>query len=282
MPTPRVAAVHDLSGFGRCSLSIVMPTLSAMGVQCCPLPTAFLSTHTGGFTGNTFLDLTNQMAPVTEHWSREGVTFDAVYTGFMGSREQMTLTEEFIRAFKTEKNLVVIDPVMGDHGKPYRTYTPEMCSAMTELAAHADVLTPNRTEAAILLGVPYEVVSLNTEDACREWVRRLSDDGRRSVVLTGVSLAPDSVGAVCFDRDTRKISFVSAKKVDEQFHGTGDLFASVLTGALVRGKTLCDAAQMASDFVSITAARTAGQNIPKREGVDFEPLLWRLGQQFES
>ena len=282
MPTPRVAAVHDLSGFGRCSLSIVMPTLSAMGVQCCPLPTAFLSTHTGGFTGNTFLDLTDQMAPVTEHWSREGVTFDAVYTGFMGSREQMALTAEFIRTFKTEDNRIVIDPVMGDHGKPYRTYTPEMCAAMAELAAHADVLTPNRTEAAILLGVPYEEVCLDTEESCREWVRRLSDDGRRSVVLTGVSLAPDSVGAVCFDRDTGEISFVSAKKVDEQFHGTGDLFASVLTGALVRGKILRDAAQMASDFVSMIAARTAAQDIPKREGVDFEPLLWRLGQQFES
>lgn len=278
MPTPRVAAVHDLSGFGRCSLSIVMPTLSAMGVQCCPLPTAFLSTHTGGFTGNTFLDLTDQIAGVTKHWSDEGVTFDAVYTGFMGSREQMTLTADLIRAFKTEKNLVVIDPVMGDHGKPYRTYSPEMCEAMAELAAHGDIITPNRTEAAILLGAPYEGISLESEDACREWVRRLSNGGRRSVVLKGVSLAEDMLGAVCYDREGDTVSFVSAKKVDEQFHGTGDLFASVLTGALVRGKTLHDAAQLAADFVSLTAAHTAAQDIPKREGVDFEPLLWRLGR----
>lgn len=279
MPTPRVAAVHDLSGFGRCSLSIVMPTLSAMGVQCCPLPTAFLSTHTGGFTGNTFLDLTDQMAPVTNHWRKEGVTFDAVYTGFMGSREQMSLTADFIRAFKTEDNLIVIDPVMGDHGKPYRTYTPEMCEAMKELSAHADVLTPNRTEAAILLGVPYDEILLDTEEACRGWAQKLSDHGRRSVVLTGVSLTSDRVGAVCYDRGTEEISFVSAKKIDEQFHGTGDLFASVLTGALVRGMTLCAAAQLASDFVSMTAEHTAAQDIPKREGVDFEPLLWHLGQQ---
>ena len=135
MPTPRVAAVHDLSGFGRCSLSIVMPTLSAMGVQCCPLPTAYLSTHTGGFSGNTFLDMTDQMMPVTAHWHTEGVTFDGVYTGFMGSGEQMTLTADFIRTFKTEKTCIVIDPVMGDHGKPYRTYTAEMCAAMGKLAA---------------------------------------------------------------------------------------------------------------------------------------------------
>ena len=279
MSTPRVAAVHDLSGFGRCSLSIVMPTLSAMGVQCCPLPTAFLSTHTGGFTGNTFLDLTNQMAPVTDHWHREGVTFDAVYTGFMGSREQMTLTADFIKTFKTEQNLIVIDPVMGDHGKPYRTYTPEMCASMGALAAHADVLTPNRTETAILLGVPYEELRLDREEDARKWAMELSRSGSRSVVLTGVSMEPDTVGAVCYDRDAGEIAFVSAKRIDEQFHGTGDLFASVLTGALVRGWKLRDAAQLAADFVSLAAAHTAAQDIPKREGVDFEPLLWRLGQK---
>ena len=282
MPTPRVAAVHDLSGFGRCSLSIVMPTLSAMGVQCCPLPTAFLSTHTGGFTGNTFLDLTDQMAPVTNHWRKEGVTFDAVYTGFMGSREQMSLTADFIRAFKTEDNLIVIDPVMGDHGKPYRTYTPEMCEAMSNLAAHADVLTPNRTEAAILLGVPYEELHLDREEDARHWAQELSLEGRRSVVLTGVSFGEDALGAVCFDHTKNETSFVYAKRIPAQFHGTGDLFASVLTGALVRGKDLRDAARMASEFVSLTAARTTAQDIPKREGVDFEPLLWHLGQQFES
>ncbi len=280
MSAPRVAAVHDLSGFGRCSLTIVMPTLSAMGVQCCPVPTAYLSTHTGGFTGNTFLDLTGQMAPVTEHWKREGVTFDAVYTGFMGSREQMRLTAELIRTFKRSETVVVIDPVMGDHGKPYRTYTPEMCAAMCELAECADVLTPNRTEASILLGVPYDSLRLDTETGCRKWARELSLDGRRSVVLTGVSVEEDTVGAVCYDRETDEISFVGARRVNSEFHGTGDLFASVLTGALVQGRNLTDAAQAAADFVSLTAAHTAAQDIPGREGVDFEPLLWRLGRQF--
>ena len=282
MNTPRVAAIHDLSGFGRCSLSIVMPTLSAMGVQCCPLPTAYLSTHTGGFSGNTFLDLTDQMAPVTSHWKNEGVTFDAVYTGFMGSREQITLTADFIRTFKKEYTCIVIDPVMGDHGKPYRTYTAEMCAAMGELAALADVLTPNRTEAAILLGVPYDELTLTTTDDCRKWARALSLNGTRSVVLTGVSLADDTVGAVCYDRDRDEVSIVQAKKVNEQFHGTGDLFASVLTGALCRGNSLFDAALLASDFVSRVAARTAAQKYPRREGVDFEPLLWHLGKHFSE
>lgn len=282
MHTPRVAAIHDLSGFGRCSLSIVMPTLSAMGVQCCPLPTAYLSTHTGGFTGNTFLELTDQMEGVARHWENEGVSFDAVYTGFMGSREQMALTAGFIRTFKTADNHIIIDPVMGDHGKPYRTYTAEMCAAMGELAALADIITPNRTEAAILLGVPYEDIRLDSEGSCRRWARALSMNGRRSVVLTGVSLADDTVGAVCFDRGTGETSFAQAKRVPESFHGTGDLFASVLTGALCRGRTLGEAAQAAADFVSLVAARTAHQTYPRREGVDFEPLLWRLGQSFSE
>ncbi len=282
MSTPRVAAIHDLSGFGRCSLSIVMPTLSAMGVQCCPLPTAYLSTHTGGFTANTFLDLTDQMSPVTTHWKNEGVIFDAVYTGFMGSREQMTLTADFIRTFKTPDNRIVIDPVMGDHGKPYRTYTAGMCAAMVELAGLADVLTPNRTEAAILLGVSYDDINLDSEESCRKWARALSANGQRSVVLTGVSLSPDTIGAVCCDRTNDDTFFVQAQRVNEQFHGTGDLFASVLTGALTRGASLREAAQLACDFVSLTAAHTAAQTLPKREGVDFEPLLWKLGQQLAT
>lgn len=280
MTTPRVAAIHDLSGFGRCSLTIVMPTLSAMGVQCCPLPTAYLSTHTGGFTGSTFLDLTDQMAPVTAHWRQLELAFDAVYTGFMGSARQIGLTAAFLDAFCGKgRALAVVDPVMGDHGRPYRTYTPDMCAAMGELAALADVITPNRTEAALLLGEDCESISLKTEADCRRWAEALSLDGRRSVVLTGVSLEPGRVGAACFDRDTGCTDFASAPLAPGQFHGTGDLFSSVLAGALVRGRSLIEAAQMAADFTSLCAARTGKQDIPRREGIDFEPLLWRLGKE---
>ena len=282
MSTPRVAAIHDLSGFGRCSLTIVMPTLSAMGVQCCPLPTACLSTHTGGFEGNTFLDMTSQMAPVTAHWLREGVSFDAIYTGFMGSREQIDLTADFIRAFKRPDNIVVIDPVMGDHGRTYRTYTPEMCAAMGKLSQLADVITPNRTEAALLLGVEYEELRLDCREDCRRWAEVLSLNGRRSVVLTGVSLVPDTVGAACFDRAAGVTAFASAPLVSGQFHGTGDLFSSVLAGALVKGNDLTDAALLAVEFVSLCASHTRKQDLPRREGVDFEPLLWRLGRTAET
>lgn len=278
MPTPRVAAIHDLSGFGRCSLTIVMPVLSAMGIQCCPLPTAYLSTHTGGFTGNTFLDLTGQMAPVTAHWRSLGLRFDAVYTGFMGSREQIGLAADFIRTFRRPGTIAVVDPVMGDHGRAYRTYTAEMCRAVGELVELADIITPNRTEAAILLGVDYEELRLDREADCRRWVAALSREGRRSVVLTGVSLSPESLGAVCFDRKTGETAFAEAPRVGGQFHGTGDLFTSVLTGALVSGADLTEAAQLAAGFVSRCVQRTKEENLPAREGVDFEPLLRQLGE----
>lgn len=280
--TPKVAAIHDLSCFGRCSLTIVMPVLSAMGVQCCPLPTALLSTHTGGFQGNTFLDLTDQMGPVAAHWKAEGVAFDAVYTGFMGSREQMALTAQLIRDFSRPGCRIIVDPVMGDHGRAYRTYTPEMCRAMTELAALADVITPNATEAALLLGEDYENLRLDREADCRRWCEALSLEGRRSVVLTGVSLAEDTLGAACFDRDTGRTEFAAAPLVPGQFHGTGDLFSSVLTGALVQGWPLAEAARLAAEFTSRCARRTWEGGVPRREGVDFEPLLWRLGQRMEA
>ena len=278
MSTPRVAAIHDLSGFGRCSLTIVLPTLAAMGVQCCPLPTAYLSTHTGGFTGNTFLDLTDQMAPVTAHWQSLHLTFDAVYSGFMGSRRQIELTAAFLQAFRDGRCLAVVDPVMGDHGKAYRTYTTEMCRAMAKLAQQADVITPNRTEAALLLDVPYRELRLEDAADCRRWARALSLNGQRSVVLTGAEPAVGVVGAAWYDRETGMSELVTARRIEGQYHGTGDLFASVLTGALVRGRRLAEAARQAAGFVSLCAQRTLQAGIPPREGVEFEPLLWQLGK----
>lgn len=278
MPTPRVAAIQDLSAFGRCSLTIIMPALSAMGIQCCPVLTAYLSTHTGGFGNNTFLDLTDQMEPVMAHWKELELGFDAIFSGFMGSTKQMDITGEFIRTFRKDGCLAVVDPVMGDNGKTYRTYTQEMCRKMVELSKQADIITPNRTEAAILLDVPYEELRLENEKECLHWVRQLSMEGRRSVVLKGVSLQENRVGAVCFDRERGTAEFVSAEKVDGEFHGTGDLFASILTGGLIKGKSLREAAQWAADFISECARYTRVQGTPRREGIDFEPLLWQLGR----
>ena len=191
MTTPRVAAIHDMSGFGRCSLTVAIPILSAMGVQCCPLPTAFLSTHTGGFEGFTFLDMTDEMPRIAAHWARLGLEFQAIYSGFLGSERQIGIVEDFIRRFRRPDTVVVVDPVMGDFGRIYQTYTAAMCGGMARLAALADVITPTLTEAALLLGQPYETLPAG-EAGLRQITERLSLEGRRSVVLTGASLArPD-------------------------------------------------------------------------------------------
>ena len=247
---PRIAAIQDLSGFGRCSTTVVLPVLSAMGSQCCPMLTAYLSAHTA-FPPNphaVFLDLTAQLEETAEHWAQLGVEFDAIYSGFLGSAGQIAQIEGFFRRFRRPGTLVLVDPVMGDHGRPYRTYTPEMCGRMRELAA----------------------------GGLRAWLERLSMDGRRSVVITGVSLRPGTTGAACFDRDTGGIHFAMAHQEPAHFSGTGDLFASVLLGALLRGEPLAAAAQRAASFVQHCAAYTLALGTPVLEGVQFEPLLGEL------
>ena len=272
MTTPRVAAIHDMSGFGRCSLTVAIPILSAMGVQCCPLPTAFLSTHTGGFEEFTFLDMTDEMPKVADHWARLGLAFQAIYSGFLGSERQIGIVADFIRRFRRQDTVVVIDPVMGDHGRVYQTYTPAMCAGTARLAELADVITPNLTEAALLLDRPYDALP-EDEAGLLEITRQLSGDGRRSVVLTGASAGPDLTGAACFDAATGRTWMIQTRRVPREFHGTGDVFASVLTGALVGGAPLPAAVERAVEFVRLCGERTAAQDLPMREGVDFEPLL---------
>ena len=281
MPTPRAAVIHDLSGFGRCSLTEVIPILSVMGVQCCPLPTAFLSTHTGGFTRCTILDMTEELPTEAEHCRSLDLKFDAIYSGFLGSERQIGIVADFIRAFRGPDTLVVVDPVMGDDGKAYQTYTPAMCAGMERLAALADVITPNLTEAAFLLNRDYGDLldggrALHDETALRALAEELSLGGKRSVALTGAALAPGQTGAMCFDARTGEAQAVQAEFVAHPLHGTGDVFASVLTGALIRGDSLRRAAALAVDFIHECAVRTVEQGLPLREGVDFEPLLGRL------
>lgn len=281
MPTPRAAVIHDLSGFGRCSLTEVIPILSVMGVQCCPLPTAFLSTHTGGFQGFTFLDMTEELPRAAAHWKSLGLTFQAIYSGFLGSERQIDIVADFIRDFRGPDTLVVVDPVMGDDGRAYQTYTPAMCAGMARLAEVADVITPNLTEAAFLLGRPYEECAggdgfEGREARLRELAEALSLGGRRSVALTGASLAPGRTGAMCFDARTGRTEAVQAEFVAHPLHGTGDIFASVLTGGLLQGNTLRGAAGRAVEFIHDCAVRTVAQGLSLQEGVDFEPLLGGL------
>ena len=272
MSTPRIAAIHDLSCFGRCSLTIALPVLSAMGCQCCPLPTALLSAHTG-FPGNTFLDLTAEMGRIADHWTAMDLQFDAIYSGFLGSADQVDTVARFFDTFKKSDTAVIVDPVMGDHGSAYRTCTPELCRGMRVLAENADVITPNLTEAALLLDHPYE--EIQRTDAY-EVVRRLSLGGRRSVVLTGYSSESGQTGALCFDRDSGESKAVQTPREPQDFSGTGDLFASVLAGGVARGVPLFQAAQAAADFVRDCIARTLAEGLTEQDGVDFEPLLGQL------
>lgn len=272
MSTPRIAAIHDLSCFGRCSLTIALPVLSAMGCQCCPLPTALLSAHTG-FPGNTFLDLAAEMGRIAEHWAAMDLQFDAIYSGFLGSADQVDTVARFFDTFKKSDTAVIVDPVMGDHGTVYRTCTPELCRGMRVLAENSDVITPNLTEAALLLDRPYE--EIRQSDAY-EVVRRLSLGGRRSVVLTGYSSESGQTGALCFDRDSGESKAVQTPREPQDFSGTGDLFASVLAGGVARGVPLFQAAQAAADFVRDCIARTLAEGLTEQDGVDFEPLLGQL------
>jgi len=272
----RVAAIHDISGFGRCSLTVVLPVLAAMGAQCCPLPTAFLSAQTAFPKSDraVFLDMTDQLARTGSHWQELNVAFDAIYSGFLGSEAQIGLLGEFVHKFRGENTLVVVDPVMGDWGKPYRTYTADLCRRMGELAEHADVITPNLTEAAILLGEDYDPAP--EQRKLNDWLERLSLKGTRSVVITGVCPQPGTVGAACFDRSSGEMTVPTANQERGEYSGTGDLFASVMLGALLRGESLYAAAKLAVEFVQKCAAFTGTLHGDKREGVMFEGLLKEL------
>ena len=274
---PHVAAIHDLSGMGRCSLGIVLPVLSAMGCWCSALPTAYLSASTIFPPSDRFVfrDLTGEMSGSSEHWKELGVHFDALYSGFVGSAEQIEVLGAFLRDFRGADTLVMLDPVMGDWGKPYRTYTPLMCEKMCELAELADVITPNLTEAAILLGEDYHSAP-RTEAGLRIWLERLSEGGRRSVILTGIHPEKDMVGAASFDRESGETAFSAAREEPAEFPGTGDLFASVALGELLRGRSLKQATARAVEFVGRSARRTLELGTPIREGVQYEGLLGEL------
>lgn len=274
---PHVAAVHDLSGMGRCSLGVVLPVLSAMGCWCSALPTAYLSANTIFPPSDHFIfrDLTGEMEGSLDHWEELNADFDALYSGFVGSARQIDVVADCFRRFRRENTLVLVDPVMGDWGKPYRTYTPAMCERMKDLALLADVITPNLTEAAILLGERYEDAP-KTEEGLKLWAERLSLEGRRSVVITGVHPSPELVGAASFDRESGTFSLSAIHEEPAQFPGTGDLFASVTLGSLLRGEDLEQAVALAVDFVARCARFTLELSAPIEHGVQFESLLHLL------
>jgi len=265
----RVMAVHDISCFGKCSLTVALPVLSAAGVEVSVIPTAVLSTHTGGFTGYTYRDLTEDMPKIAQHWKTLNLDFDGIYTGFLGSFEQIHLVSELFDDFKGKDTLILVDPVMADNGALYKSFSPEFPQEMVKLCQKADVIVPNMTEAALLLNEPYRPGPYN-KVYIDDLLKRLSGFGPQQIVLTGVYFDEENLGAAAYDRKTGDISYVLSSRIEGSYHGTGDVFASALLGAMLNGFPLSKAVRIAVNFTAGSIVRTKEAKTDVRFGVNFE------------
>ena len=272
----QVLAIHDLSCVGRCSLTVALPVLSACGIHTSALPTALLSTHTGEFTGYTCLDLTQEMAGIAAHLATLPLRFDGVYSGFLGSFEQIEMVGQVIRRYQHEGGLTLVDPVMADHGRLYATYTREMAEGMGELCRLADVIVPNLTEAAILLGEAYQPQP--SEREVRRMLEALAAKyGCGQVIVTGVHQG-NELGAAGFCASDGTFSFAGCDVLPQVFYGTGDVFASALMGAMLCGKSTGEATRIAVEFTHEAMLHTVENGLPLRYGVAFEQAIPRLVQ----
>jgi pyridoxine kinase len=268
----RVAAIHDISCFGKCSLTVALPVISAAGVEVSCIPTAILSTHTGGFTGYTYRDLADDMLPIVSHWRALSLRFDALYTGYLGSPEQLDIVSEIFDALGGDETLIIVDPVMADNGSLYPSFPPDFPLGMRKLCSRADVIIPNMTEALLLLGEPYTEGPYNAEfiDGVTS---RLLELGPRRVILTGVYFDGSGLGAASRGAGDAEARYVMSRRIPGSYHGTGDVFASALTACLVSGLAPEDAARIAVDFTVGAIERTRGAGTDTRFGVNFEAGL---------
>ncbi len=275
--TPRIACINDISGFGRCSLTTAISVISSAGVQVCPVPTAILSKHTG-FPQFYFSDFTKQLPDYLKDW--DGLTFDGIYSGFLGSELQIETVSDFMEKMLNSENplKIIIDTVIGDNGKPYPTYTPEMCSRMKELIRYADVITPNLTETAILTGTEYRGESIPLDDA-KKSAEELCKMGAKSVVITGIA---DGEFLVNLSFENGVFSADRIHRTAQIFSGTGDLFASVLSACEMRGIKLSRSVSIAGKFISDATLHTLNIGADIKNGVVFEPFLWSLGREISA
>lgn len=271
----RVMAVHDLSGLGRSSLMAAIPVLSVMGVQVCPVPTAVLSTQTSGFDNYTFVDLTKNMTGYLQHWKALQMDFDCIYSGFLGSEEQIAIMEQILLDFNADgRALIVIDPVLGDDGELYDTMDMNMVKRMRQLVRHADIITPNTTELKLLLGLPTDT-RLYAEHL-PDLLPLLAAKGAKTIVVTGVHRKNGDRCVCCYQSGNRQYQEIDYRELPVSYPGTGDIFASVLTGGILQGRTLTDSIQLSADFIchAVEDAIEAGE--PIRDGVQLERNLHRL------
>lgn len=271
MPQKRLALINDMSGFGRCSITVELPIISALKVQCCPLPTSVFSNHTA-YEDYYFRDFTKDMLPYMETWEKIGVDFDGICTGFLGSEAQIELVKIFFQKFKQKGTTVVVDPVMGDGGKIYATYTDKMCCLMKELLAYADICVPNLTEACILADIDY------TENMSRSQLLRiaekLSSMGPEKIAITGV-VQGRYIANYCYEKGKGE-SFVRTLSAGEQRCGTGDVFTSIVAAETVKGNDFKKSVRKAATFVKKCIEKSVEMQIPLTDGVCFEELLTTL------
>lgn len=266
----RILTVQDISCVGRCSLTVALPIISAAGVEAGVLPTAVLSTHTA-FPKFTFCDLTDEIEGISKTFSELSIDFDAIYTGYLGSFEQLGLVSELIDRHKTEKCAVVIDPAMADNGKLYKGFTPEFAKAMAGLCAKADLVVPNLTEACFMLGVPY--TESYDEEFIRDILKKLTDLGAKRAALTGISFDPSKLGAYSYDSESGRYYSYFNDKMPVAYHGTGDIFASATLGALMNGHSTESALAVAVDYTLECIKLTMQDENRRAYGVNFEQAL---------
>ncbi len=269
----RILTIQDISCLGKCSTTIALPLISAMGVETVILPTAVLSTHTM-FKNFTVKDLTDELIPITDHWKSENVHFDAIYTGYLGSAEEIDIVKRIFREFKTDDTLIFIDPVMADNGKLYPAFDLAYAKLNAGLCGEADVIVPNITEACFMTDTEYK--ETYDESYIKDLLQKLSALGAKKSVLTGVSLSEGKTGVYGFDSEKNDYFIYQNDRVDAQYHGTGDVFSSVSVGALMRGFSMEDAFRIAADYTADTIRETLKNPEKPWYGVDFEATIPEL------
>lgn len=273
MAYPKVLTVQDISCVGQCSLTVALPIISACGVETCVLPSAVLSTHTGGFTGYTFRDLTEDMPAIKDHWVKEGIHFDAIYTGYLGSAKQIDYVADILSDTAAANCVKIVDPAMADNGKLYPGFDAAFVESMKSLCGKADYVLPNITEACFLTGVEYKTEY--DRAYIDELLEKMTALGCRNIIFTGVSYRPDKTGVVVLENGV--YSYYEHEKLSVSCHGTGDIYASAFTGALVRGKSACDAAKIAADY-TLECIKATAEEENHWYGAKFEPVLMKLIQ----
>lgn len=266
----RIVTIQDISCVGKCSLTVALPIISAMGIETAVIPTAVLSTHTA-FKNFTYRDLTGDLPKIAKHWKQEKFDFDGIYTGYLGSIEQIDILKEFFKQFKTPNNFIFIDPVMADNGKLYAGFDENFVKEMKELCKMADIIVPNLTEASYMLGKEYK--ENYNEQEIKDILIELSNLGPQYIVLTGVSFKNNELGVMSYNKKTNEFFTYFKEKIPAKYHGTGDIFASTLFGAITNNNTLEEGLKIAVDYVWETINHTYKTNKKDVYGVNFETKI---------